>query len=1235
MKAKTVARIVCIVLCIVLIGSILLVAIPALSAQAAAAPVKNGGGVITEDYVNLRSGAGYQYAVSTVMRRDTPVVFNEATLYSQNWYKITEQRTFKTGYVRREYVQAVPADTGGIRIGAVPDAVYVGAQLALWQRGAESPVWSSSNTSVATIDGDGILTALRAGTVNVTCTDGDRFASVPVTIRSGSAVHISKNTLELYKGNTVLLQSNTAGVQWSSSNPLVVEVADGTVTAVAPGYATVAASTANGAAYCLVHVPEVSLPPTITLNTRAGSTYVGCQYAFTQIGARRPVWSTSNSQVASIDQNGVLTAKSAGFVTVYCTEGSKSAVSSFTIKEGTSTGISSSAMTLIQHTSGKLTAKTSGVKWYSSDTNIATVSNGVVTTRAPGYVTISAYTATSASTCLVCVKESAEASGIATNVQNGSLYVGNQYALWQTGAKAPTWSSSNPDVASIGSDGVITAKAAGAVTISAKEGSLSGTCKLTVEPSSPAGISASSLSLGIGQSLRLTSSAPGVRWYTSNSQIATVSDGTVTGVSTGICTVTAFNAASASTCLVRVSQSVQPTTATQPATQSTTQPDPVPQPPTPSIKGVVTTDYLNVRSGAGLTFSILTTVTEGTEFTFLDQTLMNTDWYNIQLDNGMQGYVHRDYVEMIIPPDISLNISSGSTFVGCQYAFSQTGADAPEWSSSNPSVGTIDQNGIFTAKSAGVTVVSAAEKGGVGSCTFTVKNGTSTGVSPTTLHLATGATAKLTAKTSGVSWYSSNTNVATVSGGTVTARGVGYATVSAYTATGASTCLVSVTEGEGNIKILTSSASIYVGNRYAVPNTGANGAAWSSSNTSVATVDNNGVVTAKATGTVTITARNSISSGSCTITVYSGSTPSISMTSDTIPAGKSIMLTSGYYVSWSSSNTAIATVSGGIVDTKSPGFVTITASTGSGAATCLLHVTAPESVRFVYASPNSAPKGSTITFKAITDRTRTAVRFVVTNGTTSYTVNATDKVNDGSSNYVWSGSHTLSESGTWRVKAYAKTATSDYTASSGGEGEVFVTNASSATVTALGERRASDEVIGLIAYFEGFLPTLTDDYITGDPTIGHGKVIWENEQFYNNLTRNEAYAYLCQTVNDGPYSTVTNDYLTSKGIYFNQQQFDALVCFAYNLGAYALPGDSDLQNALLSGGYDLANTNANTFTQTFLMYHHAAGSCYYGLLWRRVDEVEMYLYGDYEPDGEYNRYGMYYRCYRNSSFGIG
>lgn len=522
----------------------------------------------------------------------------------------------------------------------------------------------------------------------------------------------------------------------------------------------------------------------------------------------------------------------------------------------------------------------------------------------------------------------------------------------------------------------------------------------------------------------------------------------------------------------------------------------------------------------------------------------------------------------------------------------------------------------------------------------------------------------------------------------------------------------------GKLSLSTTSATIYTGNKYAITANGVTSASWTSSNASAASVDSNGIVTAKASGTTTIKAVSGSQTASCTVKVVaSNGSVSVSSTSiSSLPAGKSVLLTSGSAIGWKSSNTSIATVSSkGVVEAKKNGYVTISAYNSSCAATCLIKVTAKENVRFVYASPNSAPKNSTVSFKAITDSTRTAVRFVVSNGSESYTVDATSKEKDGS-NYIWTGSGKLSTSGKWTIKAYSKTSTGSYVTTSGsGDGEVFVTNSTDTTTTVTGERRASDGVINLIAYFEGFLSALTDDSITGDPTIGHGRVIYSNDQFYNNLTKNEAYAYLCQTVNSGGYTTRTNAFLVDNGVKFNQNQFDALVCFAYNVGAYAITSDSTLKSLLLDtsaatatvkaggSGYvndsyvnlrsgagtsysvldtmayntkftyvdaklynsawykiklsngtvgyiystyatpiasgtstakDLNNVNKPAFTRALLQYHHAAGSCYWGLLYRRLDEVEMFFYGDYEADGRSNKYNISFVCSVNSSFSL-
>ncbi len=1077
MKSKIFARVLCIILCAAIIGSVLLIAIPMFSANAAETIVSGGSGYVTEDYVNLRSAASQSSSIVSVLRKNTRIVFEEGALFNGNWLKIRELAGNRSGYVMRDYV-------------------------------------------------------------------------------------------------------------------------------------------------------SVGEAPTIRLDSMTASTYVGCQYAFSQTGASNPVWSTSDSSVAVIDQNGVMTAKKAGTVSVKASQDGSSGSCIVKISEGVSTGISPAALTLSVGGTGRLTAN-GQVYWYSSDSTIATVTGGVVRALHPGYATISAFNANGASTCLVHVTASPQpVSSLKLSAEKASTYTGCRYALGLTGGVSPVWSSSDTSVLTVDGNGVVTAKRAGTATVTVSDNGATAQCRFTVSDGAATGISPQDMNLLTGTTGKLIAKTTGVSWFSSNKAVATVSDGTVRALAAGYTTISAYTINGASTCLVHVTDSV-------------------------------------------------------------------------------------------LTSDIQLCARQVTTYTGCQYAFWATGADTVSWSTSDTSVAMIGDSGVMMARGAGSCTLTARSGSQISSAKITVLNGTSTNISSSGITLALGQSATLTAA-AGVSWFSSNPQVATVSGGTVTAKGEGYTTISAYNANGASTCLVHVTAASptptpapgGTIRFGVSAVTTYTGVRYALPVTGASGASWSSSDTGVATVDQNGVVTAKAAGTTVIRAANSVSSASCTVTIRSGYGPGISLTEDTIAAGKSLLLSSdGYNADWSSSNNDIAEVKDGVVTAKASGYATIIASTANGASACLLHVTEPDSIRFVYASPNSAPRNTTVSFKAITDKKRTAVQFVVSNGTTSYTVNATSKVSDGD-NYIWTGSRTLSTVGLWNVQAYARTASTGYaTTPENGEGEVLVSSASDYSATVTGERRASNEVLDMIASFEGFLPDLTDDYITGDPSIGHGKVIWENEQFYNHLTRAEAFAYLCQTTNEGPYTSVTNDFLLSHNAKCNQYQFDALVCFAYNLGPYALVNDELFSSAMFgssSGGTvraggsgyvnasdvnlrsgagssyaivtnmgyntgftfvdatlhngswyrirlangttgyvyhtyvtpfgsacDLADTNKSAFTQRMLQYHHAAGSCYYGLLWQRVDEVETYFYGDYTVDGKRNKYGMYFRCAKNSGFGIG
>lgn len=694
-----------------------------------------------------------------------------------------------------------------------------------------------------------------------------------------------------------------------------------------------------------------------------------------------------------------------------------------------------------------------------------------------------------------------------------------------------------------------------------------------------------------------------------------------------------------------------------------------------NVSGYVSDDYVNLRSGAGTNYSVVSCLRKNTKFTFLSTSLYNSSWYKIKVTSTSKtGYIKKDYVKKV----------------------SQT-----------------QPTEKATVPTAQPTTSSSSVKGHVTGDYVNLRSGAGTGYSVVECMRANTKFTYVSTKLYNKDWYNirltSNSKTGYVKKDYVKMDGQTHPTTTHPTTTQPTTAKPST---GSSVKLSVSSKSIFTGNRFAITATASGKVSWSSSNKGVATVDSRGIVTAKKAGSAKITAKCGSHSAVCKITVKSGSRVNISNSNVNLPWQKSMLLKSSTGgVTWSSSNTKIAKVKNGVVDTVGKGYVTITASTSYGAATCLIHVMPRESVRFCYASPNSAPLNSNVSFKAITDTDRVGVYFVVTNGSTSYKVTAKNKVKDGNS-YIWTGTQKLSKSGKWSVKAYSKFKTESkyYTTAGGGEGEVFVTSTTNKTTTACAERRASDEVIKLIANYEGFLSKVTADSITTDPTLGYGKVVISGEQFYNNITSNQAYAYLCQTVNKGGYTTTTNSYLVNNGIKFNQQQFDALVCFAYNVGSGVFYNDSELQSVLLNtgssgtikagasgtvtgsdvnlrrgagtnysvvtrmnygtklkfvdgkryntnwykvklsngttgyihkdyvsasgGSRDLNNVNKQNLIDALLQYHHAAGSCYWGLLYRRVDEAETFLYGDYDRDGQHNYHNFHFSCYSNPSFGI-
>ncbi len=199
----------------------------------------------------------------------------------------------------------------------------------------------------------------------------------------------------------------------------------------------------------------------------------------------------------------------------------------------------------------------------------------------------------------------------------------------------------------------------------------------------------------------------------------------------------------------------------------------------------------------------------------------------------------------------------------------------------------------------------------------------------------TGTTETYTNTTSGGTWTSSNTAVATISAsGVLTPVAAGTMNVT-YTAScgGTATKLVSVYVTPALAAIGGGTSNICTGSTTTLTNT-TSGGTWTSANTAVATITSGGVVTGVAIGTATISYQVTNPCGSDMVTkiVTVSASPATIAGGDSVCVGSTETLSNTVpYGVWSSSNTARATVStSGVVTGVAVGAVSITYTTGCG-----------------------------------------------------------------------------------------------------------------------------------------------------------------------------------------------------------------------------------------------------------------------------------------------------------------
>ena len=143
--------------------------------------------------------------------------------------------------------------------------------------------------------------------------------------------------------------------------------------------------------------------------------------------------------------------------------------------------------------------------------------------------------------------------------------------------------------------------------------------------------------------------------------------------------------------------------------------------------------------------------------------------------------------------------------------------------------------------------------------------------------------------------------------------------------------------------------------------------------------------------------------------------------------------------------------------------------------------------------------------------------------------------------------------------------------------------------------KTSDRGINFIAEFEGFEPKIYKD-AAGYPTIGFGHLIkpGEEHKFRNGITRSEAIQLLKEDIRDSERGV--NHYTK---VALNQNEFDALVSFVFNLGSGNYRSSTLLRK--LNAGDKLGAADQ------FLRWNKAGGKVLSGLTRRREAERALFL----------------------------
>ena len=476
----------------------------------------------------------------------------------------------------RALVENITLDQTALTIN-VGDSKEVKATIAPSFASTKELTWTSNHPEIAEVSSQGVVKALKVGTATITATatDGSNVsASCEVTVNGipVKGITLNKPSITLKATENVQLTATITPINatdqtltWHSENESVAKVdSTGKVTGISMGKTQIIVSSVSNPK--IQAICNVTIAPTLvnriviepTQSTlKAGETIKLQAKIYPELATNKTVsWLSEDQDIAIVDSMGKVTAKRVGQVRieVSTTDGSKvkayaqihvvpTPVESITIVAEGDTKLKAGETLNLRAEVLPVTASDTILVWSSSNEEIATVQDGLVTAHhQTGTVTITAASGNGIKGTINLTIIPTPVDSLIISAPSNEMKVGDtqQIAVTINPSTATdsllVWSSSDENILTVDQNGQVKAVAPGTAIIQAQSSNgVSAFVQITVKPILITSIAIpTTLTLEVGNKQKIipeiapeNASNKFLTWHSSNEAVAIVVEGYV------------------------------------------------------------------------------------------------------------------------------------------------------------------------------------------------------------------------------------------------------------------------------------------------------------------------------------------------------------------------------------------------------------------------------------------------------------------------------------------------------------------------------------------------------------------------------------------------------------------------------------------------------------------------------------------------------------------------------------